>query len=71
MERDPVTNKFTAKTKISTHTLTWSVTSDIKNYPYNYYISTHTLTWSVTNETTDKTKNKNISTHTLTWSVTR
>ena len=26
VERDPITNKFTANTKISTHTLTWSVT---------------------------------------------
>ena len=26
MERDPTTKKFTANTKISTHTLTWSVT---------------------------------------------
>ena len=30
VERDPDTNKFTASTKISTHTLTWSVTTKNK-----------------------------------------
>ena len=33
---------------ISTHTLTWSVTSAIDEYLRGNVISTHTLTWSVT-----------------------
>ena len=48
VERDPDTNKFTASTKISTHTLTWSVTTYVYMLYYRYSISTHTLTWSVT-----------------------
>ena len=37
--------------KISTHTLTWSVTSVNTTLPVtNNQISTHTLTWSVTLE---------------------
>ena len=38
----------TCKT-ISTHTLTWSVTSSPGCIPSKVRISTHTLTWSVTN----------------------
>ena len=34
--------------KISTHTLTWSVTYSGFATGTNYQISTHTLTWSVT-----------------------
>ena len=34
--------------KISTHTLTWSVTYQIADEMLKYCISTHTLTWSVT-----------------------
>ena len=34
--------------EISTHTLTWSVTSEMFSTPLNFWISTHTLTWSVT-----------------------
>ena len=33
---------------ISTHTLTWSVTSQVKAVNLDKQISTHTLTWSVT-----------------------
>ena len=36
-------------TKISTHTLTWSVTLNFINFVKIAFISTHTLTWSVTN----------------------
>ena len=56
--------------KISTHTLTWSVTFEVvkgKNYGE---ISTHTLTWSVTLKATETPYTQHISTHTLTWSVT-
>ena len=34
--------------KISTHTLTWSVTLNFPNGSKVIFISTHTLTWSVT-----------------------
>ena len=34
---------------ISTHTLTWSVTTEDQYNAYYESISTHTLTWSVTN----------------------
>ena len=34
--------------KISTHTLTWSVTEYRTAFMHNVLISTHTLTWSVT-----------------------
>ena len=34
--------------KISTHTLTWSVTKGFGNAAEQICISTHTLTWSVT-----------------------
>ena len=33
---------------ISTHTLTWSVTQEQRQYMGYIIISTHTLTWSVT-----------------------
>ena len=35
--------------KISTHTLTWSVTVAVAEVRRSKTISTHTLTWSVTN----------------------
>ena len=56
--------------KISTHTLTWSVTLShaVPHVPHK--ISTHTLTWSVTRKTKQHKNTKLISTHTLTWSVT-
>ena len=34
--------------KISTHTLTWSVTTYFTDIDFKDFISTHTLTWSVT-----------------------
>ncbi len=56
--------------KISTHTLTWSVTLShaVPHVPHK--ISTHTLTWSVTSAEIDQLQTEKISTHTLTWSVT-
>ena len=33
---------------ISTHTLTWSVTTYFTDIDFKDFISTHTLTWSVT-----------------------
>ena len=57
--------------RISTHTLTWSVTVPISSSMRSGGISTHTLTWSVTIISTYRqNRNKRISTHTLTWSVT-
>ena len=51
MERDLTYMAVSAVGKISTHTLTWSVT-DIEEYElYTENISTHTLTWSVTRYT--------------------
>ena len=48
MERDEELPSLKDLCKISTHTLTWSVTVD-KFYNDRYWrISTHTLTWSVT-----------------------
>ena len=56
--------------KISTHTLTWSVTNIPRLSAYLPPISTHTLTWSVTNNMQAVLDYLLISTHTLTWSVT-
>ena len=56
--------------KISTHTLTWSVTSLLIFSPLSVHISTHTLTWSVTVAGGGSNQRTAISTHTLTWSVT-
>ena len=55
---------------ISTHTLTWSVTSVCIPQITARSISTHTLTWSVTCLIAVGYVNCVISTHTLTWSVT-
>ena len=58
--------------RISTHTLTWSVTLLRTKLSCQKYISTHTLTWSVTDKQyKTETGVTTISTHTLTWSVTR
>ena len=57
--------------KISTHTLTWSVTMEEQDYNMALSISTHTLTWSVTMDSLTALYTRIISTHTLTWSVTR
>ena len=56
--------------KISTHTLTWSVTKPEDLLEADSFISTHTLTWSVTLLHNYRSKMPPISTHTLTWSVT-
>ena len=55
---------------ISTHTLTWSVTSRSVRKCQTSHISTHTLTWSVTEQVSTGAEDYQISTHTLTWSVT-
>ena len=48
MERDIVETNAFISPKISTHTLTWSVTlAELAGVEYDE-ISTHTLTWSVT-----------------------
>ncbi len=71
MERD-VTPLYVAVTSaISTHTLTWSVTNQVKDDFLKFFtISTHTLTWSVTQRIQLFHMLSVISTHTLTWSVT-
>ena len=56
---------------ISTHTLTWSVTTGKRRRISITGISTHTLTWSVTGLPYSENAGKHISTHTLTWSVTQ
>ena len=48
VERDAVNMGKCTHGKISTHTLTWSVTYSGFATGTNYQISTHTLTWSVT-----------------------
>ena len=48
VERDRFCDFLLYKEKISTHTLTWSVTPQTIAQSYNHCISTHTLTWSVT-----------------------
>ena len=48
MERDTPSGVVEETLKISTHTLTWSVTLSRTWYFYHKCISTHTLTWSVT-----------------------
>ena len=48
VERDIQTKTENLDLKISTHTLTWSVTEMFYYFVDKYGISTHTLTWSVT-----------------------
>ena len=48
VERDVVENGGLDRDKISTHTLTWSVTEYQLTCRTRICISTHTLTWSVT-----------------------
>ena len=48
MERDGFGGCFMDVHRISTHTLTWSVTTIIVHCTLPQRISTHTLTWSVT-----------------------
>ena len=49
VERDQEFWRLFRKFLISTHTLTWSVTTTFTLNSFLYKISTHTLTWSVTN----------------------
>ena len=70
MERDCHATLDICLCNISTHTLTWSVTSSgVALYSLSK-ISTHTLTWSVTRHRFFDHFRYTISTHTLTWSVT-
>ena len=48
VERDDRVRKMVVEFEISTHTLTWSVTSKMQDLVAITGISTHTLTWSVT-----------------------
>ena len=70
MERDGTEKATNEILRISTHTLTWSVTKKLNHYYRLKGISTHTLTWSVTLLTEAGASPHMISTHTLTWSVT-
>ena len=70
VERDTAEIKLDGDNAISTHTLTWSVTSRHPWYWFLWQISTHTLTWSVTRFLWILLLFFWISTHTLTWSVT-
>ena len=70
VERDRTGICFTDVAQISTHTLTWSVTTVSFVIPFGLPISTHTLTWSVTFIGSYSGFKLTISTHTLTWSVT-
>ena len=49
VERDAVEVIRERRRMISTHTLTWSVTTAVLQLVLITKISTHTLTWSVTN----------------------
>ena len=70
VERDHGRTYQTPLMSISTHTLTWSVTTSAEMFSYFVNISTHTLTWSVTGYGATQIDISWISTHTLTWSVT-
>ena len=70
VERDKTIVNSLEEMQISTHTLTWSVTSGALVYDDKSHISTHTLTWSVTTPFLYFVGQFSISTHTLTWSVT-
>ena len=70
MERDNGDIYVVCGCFISTHTLTWSVTSRFVKHTKLLMISTHTLTWSVTYCSGVILPLSAISTHTLTWSVT-
>ena len=71
VERDMIIWQHFRNMRISTHTLTWSVTNDTLYKYLPCFISTHTLTWSVTWSGKSCIAALFISTHTLTWSVTR
>ena len=71
VERDNITFDVTTKHTISTHTLTWSVTHDVKIL--HYFILDFNSHAHVERDFNMKRERLNtaISTHTLTWSVTR
>ena len=48
VERDDLVKNLKERYPISTHTLTWSVTTADLKISADVFISTHTLTWSVT-----------------------
>ena len=53
VERDPQSvRSWSRRSRISTHTLTWSVTVQKEATAQRPQISTHTLTWSVTDDGT-------------------
>ena len=70
VERDCTWEFLVDSCVISTHTLTWSVTTLFSWFHLPFEISTHTLTWSVTRRRKQSWSTLIISTHTLTWSVT-
>ena len=70
VERDTRPHWKQKDIRISTHTLTWSVTGETYEQFVEKFISTHTLTWSVTSSGVALYSLSKISTHTLTWSVT-
>ena len=70
VERDLQFCTKCGRRRISTHTLTWSVTLYFFAVIQAVAISTHTLTWSVTRIIIYIHNLGYISTHTLTWSVT-
>ena len=55
VERDITSPTCKNSRKISTHTLTWSVTEKFIRPYAEFEISTHTLTWSVTGKERSKT----------------
>ena len=50
VERDVIGANIKVIVRISTHTLTWSVTCSFCKTKAEFEISTHTLTWSVTSK---------------------
>ena len=56
VERDTVRENHRTEIRISTHTLTWSVTNQVADAMIAALISTHTLTWSVTMRTYKRLK---------------
>ena len=63
MERDLVEEGHSKIFKISTHTLTWSVTPVFIDTEGSTKISTHTLTWSVTGVNYNFLAHKNFNSH--------
>ena len=63
MERDDNVPQTITLIRISTHTLTWSVTERRVKIIENKVISTHTLTWSVTETAIILWSNANFNSH--------